>query len=167
MTMQVASMTEIDMPSSIITIVDTVPWHLRELAANIQPEDERELLAIGLTPPKALWRSYKSSIYCKTALLDGRVAAVWGAAGTFLSDSGCPWLLTSREIRNISSLRIARDYQREVHKMLDIFQKLENYCDARYTAAIRLLDIVGFNIEDPSPLGENRQLFRKFKMVRG
>lgn len=149
---------------NIVSIVDTLPHHLRELAANIRHEDEREILAFGLSPNKALWRSYKASIYTKTALIDGKVAGVWGVAGTFMGDVGEPWFITTHEIKKISPLRIARDYMREVQKMLEMFDKFENFVDARYDSAIRLLDIAGFTLYDASPLEENGYLFRKFEM---
>ncbi len=160
---------ESDMPipsePPLITIMPTLPWHLRELAANLRVEDENEIVAFGFTPSQALWRSYKASLFRKTALIDGKVAAAWGICGKFMGETGAPWLLTTSEVKKVSPLKFTRIYQQEVKEMLKLFPKLENYTIASYTAAIRLLDIVGFKLDEPEPMGGNNALYRKFSKV--
>ena len=41
-----------------------------------------------------------------------------------------------------------------------------NIVDANYTAAIRLLDIVGFELGEPEPMGIHGKPFRRFEMER-
>lgn len=148
-----------------VHIVDTTPEHVREIAKSLRPEDRQEIEAFGFPTNKALWRSYKSSILRKTALIDGKVAAIWGVGGTPLGNGeGCPWLMTSPLVEKVSPLRFARVYQEEVLKMLEIFPHLVNYVDSQYTKAIRLLDIIGFRIGEPEPVGPKGGLFRKFEI---
>lgn len=146
-----------------ITIVPTVPAHLRELATNLRPEDYSEIIALG-SPERTLWKSYKGSILRKTALIDGKVAACWGVGGAILGSVGQPWLLTSPEVKKVSPLKFVRIYQIEVLDMLRVFPKLANYCASEYTSAIRLLDIVGFKLGEPEMI--QGTLMRKFEKER-
>ena len=149
-----------------VKIIASTPTHVRELAANLRPRDLQEVAMYGFPTNKALWRSYKSSIMRMTALIGGRVAAMWGVCGIPMDEVGQPWLMTTGVSEEISPLRFARIYQNEVIKMLGLFPHLENYCDAGYDKALRLLDIVGFDIHPPEPRGSLNGLFCKFEMVR-
>lgn len=150
-----------------VHIVETHPVHLQELTLSLRPADRAEAEAYGFPTNKVLWRSYKNSIMRKTAIIDGRVAAVWGVSGVPLGDVGEPFLATSDVVDKISPLRFCRIYQEEVLKMLQIFPHLVNYVDSQYTKAVRLLDIVGFRIDEPLPFGPHGALFCKFSMERG
>lgn len=149
-----------------IDIIPTVPAHLREMANALRPEDEQEILSFGLTKEKALWQSYKYSILRKTALIDGKIAAIWGVSGTLLSNNGRPWLMTTPEVKRISPLRFTRIYQKEALAMLEIFPQLCNIVETSYTEAIRLLEISGFTVEPPQALGPNEESFRVFWRVK-
>lgn len=159
----VSQMNEVP-PSPEIVIVDTKPEHVRELRETIREADRREIESYGFTCAKGLWRSYKNSLVNKTALIEGEVAAVWGCGGTFIGETGQPWLLTSHAIKKISPLKFARAYKREVNEMINMFPKLENYCAAEYHEALRLLDIAGFTIGEPEQMGKG--MFRKFTLER-
>lgn len=147
-----------------VLIVRTESKHIRELAKTMRKADQKELLSFGLSIEKVLWRSWKGSVNCWTAMIDGKVAAIWGACGAYLGTTAAPWLLTSDEVYKISPLRFARIYQKEVETMLKMFPRLENYVDASYTGAVRLLRIIGFTLGEPEAKGVNGELFRKFEM---
>lgn len=144
----------------LVEIVPTVGPHIAALKENIRPEDAREVLRLGVSVKHALWWSYRRSMVRKTATIDGVIAAAWGVHGTFMGKTGIPWLITTTEVRKISPLRFARIYQEEVLDMLKLFPRLENYVDSEYTAAIRLLEIIGFHIGNPEPIGNG--MFCKF-----
>lgn len=145
-----------------ISIVDALPHHVSALKANLRDEDANEILGLGVSIQHSLWYGYKYSVYRKTALIDGVPVAMFGCIGALLGTRAEIWLLTSPDIYKVSSLRFSRTYQAEVHKMLKIFHYLENKVDARYDAAIRLLDITGFNIDDPEPVGVDGAMYRHF-----
>lgn len=144
----------------MVTIVDAIGPHTISLKDNLRTQDADEILRFGITVQHALWQSYKTSVIRKTALIDGRVAAMWGVAGVFMGRVGVPWLLTSPEVKKVSPLRFCRIYQIEVMNMLKLFPRLENYVAMEYTAAIRLLEIIGFTVESPQKLGNG--MFCKF-----
>lgn len=146
-----------------ITIVQTTPEHLRALVPVLRESDRKEIVSFGISPEKALWRSYKGSVIKKTAFIDGKIAAVWGVHGSFMGTKGAPWLLTSEEVYKISPLKFARIYQKEVAEMQSLFPVLENYADASYNGAIRLLGIIGFDLGEPETMGVHKALYRKFR----
>lgn len=147
-----------------IQLVSTTPAHIRALGETIRRDDKREIESYGFTCAKGIWRSYKQSLMNRCALVDGKVAAVWGVAGTFLGDTGQPFLLTSYESEKISPLRFAKIYQFQVYEMLKLFPSLVNFVLADYSKAVRLLQIVGFTLGEPEMLGQG--LYRKFSMKR-
>jgi hypothetical protein len=163
----VLAVNNIDLPTTSpeLIIVPTVARHIRELSRTIRELDRKEIESFGVSVDNGLWQSFRKGLMNQTAVIDGEVAAVWGCGGDYLGDQGSPWLLTSPAIHKISALRFARYYQREVHKMLDIFPYLFNYVDATYDEAVRLLMIVGFTLGEPEKIGLG--MFRKFTLERG
>lgn len=145
-------------------ILPSTTTHVRELVDKLRPADRHEVERYGFPPNKAIWRSFKGSFMRRTAFIDGEIAAMWGVGGTLMGEIGQPWLLTGGAVEKISSLRFARIYQQEVLRMLKVFPVLVNYVDTDYTKAIRLLDIVGFEIGEPEPIGPNKAIYRKFEM---
>lgn len=150
-----------------VTVFPSTPAHVRELGEKLRDKDRQEIEIYGFPTNKALWRSFKGSFMRYTAFVDGEIAAMWGVGGAPMGGTGQPWLMTTDAVYKISPLRFARMYQREVLRMINIFPVLMNYVDAEYAAAVRLLDIVGFTLGEPEPLGTHGAMFRKFEMRRG
>lgn len=145
----------------VVAIVPATAGHIRELQKTIRDADRREIEIYGFSCAKGLWRSYKVGLGNRTALIDGKVGAIWGCGGSYLGSTGQPWLLTSPEVEKVSPLYFARVYQKEVFKMLTLFPVLVNYVAADYEKAIRLLQIIGFQLGEPERLGSGG-LYRKF-----
>lgn len=146
----------------MIEIVESTLTHVRELRKSLREGDKQEVLAIGSNPDKAVYYSYKNSVYRRTALVNGKVAAMWGVGGTPLGNLGRPYLLTSTVSEEVSPLAFARVYISEVRKMQRLFPILENFVDAYYHGAIRMLRISGFTVDKPKIFGPGEALFRRF-----
>lgn len=144
-------------------IVDTERAHAALLARALRDDDRAEIAAGGITDRKAVWRSYKQSVLCKTAFVDGEIAAMWGLGGTLMSRRGEPWLLTTHAVEKVP-LDFAREARKAVREMLTIRPILSNYVLASYERAVRLLQIIGFSLGEPFPLGPKGLAFRKFEM---
>lgn len=145
-----------------ITIIPTTRDHIYELIETIRDDDRKEIEAMGITCAKGLWVSYKASFRTRTALIDGKVAAVWGVGGDLLSDTARPWLLTSYEVLKISPIAFARIYRSEVRGLLSLYSHLVNWVWADHASAIRMLEICGFKIGEIEKIGLGN--FRKFEM---
>lgn len=125
--------------------------------------DKLEGDSLGKAAHKLLYYSYKTAVYRRTGFVDGEVAAMWGVSGTPFGIVGMPYLITSSRVEKLSSFQFARIYKQEVEVMADYFPILENYVDASYEGAIRMLKIAGFNIQDKVVF--NGRDFYRFDMV--
>jgi len=135
---------------------------VEKLSADMRVKDRLEAEAIGMDAKKALYLTFKYGILRKSAFLDGKIVAMWGICGTPLSLVGRPYLITSNEVSQMSPLKFARIYGKEVKAMSNLFPVLENYVDAKYDEAVRLLKIVGFEL---TPQKINGNDFYRYRMV--
>ena len=149
----------------IHSVVPCTPEHLFALAANLRAGDAAEIEAGGITPSRALWRSYRTSVIARAGLIDGEVAACWGCGGSPLGRAGQPWLLTGPacERARVTFVRVARF---ETARMLHLFPELRGMVDARYDRAIRLLEGLGFSIGAARPWGPRGAMFREYVLMR-
>lgn len=139
------------MDSFVVT--ETTPDHVDALADRLRKGDACELALFGLSSRKALWRSYKSSLICRTGLIDGEVGGIWGVCGTVLGDVGRAWLLTSG-LCDLYPLGFAKLYRMEVRDMLLGFAALEVVADASYTKATKMLELAGFKLRETNTVGD-------------
>lgn len=146
-------------------IIDTVPGHIHALSESLRAGDRHEITCAGLSPRKALWRSYKGSIIRRTAIIDGEVGACWGIGGGFMGPTGQPWLMTSAAVEKVP-ISFAREARKEVRAMLDLFPKLEGYVTASYGQACGFLRFLGFTLSNPVEVGPDRELFYTYRMER-
>lgn len=149
-----------------IEIRDSVIKDVRELSKDFREKDRQEAINCGLVPHKALYQCYKQAVYKKTALIDNKVAAMWGVAGTLFGMTGQPYLVTGNSVYEISPIKFAKIYRNEVEIMKTLFPILENYVDASYEGAVRMLEIAGFKLDNPLELGPNKSLFYRFSLGR-
>lgn len=150
------------MPS--VEIIPSEASHVAKLVISMRDGDAREVTVLGLDPRKMLWNSYRRGLMRKTAFIDGKIAAMWGVAGAPLGEVAQPYLATANTVNLISPIAFARIYRREVAGMKKVFPVLENYVDATYYGAVRMLELAGFRIGDVVPMGPNNALFRKFEL---
>jgi len=149
--------------------LDVVPAtiaHAYALARCLREDDRMEVEAAGDSARTALRRCFRSSVMAKTAFVDGEIACMWGLAGTLLSDVGHPFLLTAPPVER-APLALIRIGKAEIRKMLWHRAHLYDYVAARYTRAIGLLKLFGFQVGEPVPLGPKLLPFCKFEMMRG
>lgn len=135
---------------------------VEELIKTIRPKDKLEAEALGMSAKTALYLTFKYGLIRRTALLDGKVIAMFGVTGTPLSLIGRPYFVSGEGIEKLSPIKIARIYKEQIEVMNSLFPVLENYVDANYPEAIKLLKIAGFEL---SPEKINGNDFYKFKKV--
>ncbi len=133
------------MTSPEIIIIDTIPEHLREMAGKMHSNIAETALKLGMPAHKALWRSYKQSLICKTAFIDGEIAAIFGIGGNIMCEIGLPWLVLSPASDN-HPFRIAFRYRKELENMQKMFPVLQDYVDETNEKAIRMLELMGFKV---------------------
>lgn len=79
-------------PGAVYEIVPASVLHVRPLSASLRPAACMTLQAFGLDTRAALRRAFAGSAYCRTALIDGVPAAMWGLSGSLLTDTATVWL---------------------------------------------------------------------------
>ena len=128
-----------------ITIQDTCPFHLREMAIAMQEDSAETAYKMGMTPLKALWYSYRKSIICRSVFIEGKIAAIFGLSGSVFSDTGEPWLILAPTVEDYP-FKTAFIYKKELQKMNAIFPLLQEWVPEDNEKSIRLLTLMGFKV---------------------
>ncbi len=137
-----------------IEIRNTYPYDLRAMAEAMTADSKDVANNFGYTPLKALWTSYRNSLYCKTGYIEGKIAAIWGISGSMLAETGRPWLIISPDVKK-SPLRVAFVYRKELNNMLKLFPILEEFVPADNEPSIRMLELMGFKVsKNKLPVGD-------------
>lgn len=133
------------------------------LAANLRDADRAEVAGLGIDPRFGLRASFRDGMLRKTYIVDGEIAAMSGLCGSLLGDIGQPYLMTTPAVERVpvTFLKLAKQGLAEMlqHKM-----RLEGYVAANYAGACRLLEVLGFMLGKPEPIGPNKAGFRKFTL---
>jgi hypothetical protein len=138
--------------------------HCALLAANLRQDDADEVRAFGESRIRAVNRAFRNGLMCRTAFVDGEMAAMWGIGSNVLSNVGHPWLLTTPVCGRVSPLTYVRIGKTQLAAMLALRPVLYDYVAAKYTRAIGFLKLLGFTVGEPVPLGRHQQLFCKFEI---
>lgn len=132
----------------VLTVVDTLPEHVRFLGQNLRDRDIAMAGIAQLEPHVALWRLYKRSIMCKTVFVGDEAVAIWGVMGTFLGRVGKPWLVCSPYVEDYPR-KLAFRYRSELRNMLKRFLVLEDWVKVDDDKTLRLMEILGFKLDKP------------------
>ncbi len=152
------------MSRSVVEVRPVAPDDVVELAANLRAQDRAELDAAGHPDHEHTIRlSVEMSDWSRTALVDGRVACIFGVSplGGLLDPRGVPWMLgTDLVPQNRRALaRLAPQY---IRAMLQTYPHLLNTVHARNTLAVRWLQRAGFTLAPAHDVrGEPFHLFEK------
>lgn len=153
-----------------LNIQAATPFHIYQLAKSMRPEDVAECDAsMGLDPLNSLIASVSGSDYAKALVIDGEVAVIWGVApspaplgGPVL---GLAWALTGA-IVNRRPKEFLRACRPAIREMLKHYDALTNVVDARYEAALRWAEWLGFDVQPPRPFGPQGLPFRQIFLRR-
>ena len=117
------------------------------------------MLALGFEPVHGLLQSLAGAKEAWTCRADGEIICMAGITPlNLIGSTGVPWLLGSDLVRRHRRAFLTES-RRLVAHWLTLFDVLCNVVDARYAAAIRWLDWLGFEIGPPFVLSHG--LFRR------
>lgn len=108
----------------------------------------------GFNPRAALRRAFRSSSHCRTALVDGRPAAMWGVIGTLLGDSAYVWLVLSKQIRRMP-VAIVREAKAELARVMENRSEVKATVLPDDVEAVRFAGFLGFRPEGRLPIGDS------------
>lgn len=135
------------------------------LAANLRAGDREEVDAWGVSARDGIRRNFRHAVLRRTYLVDGEIAGMSGLCGTMLGDIGMPYLMTAPCAEKMP-LAFVKHASAAVAQMLRHRRRLEGYVAANYTKACRLLEMLGFELSEPRPVGPRGASFRTFVMTR-
>jgi len=148
-------------------VIDATWEHIEFMKPIMRYVDERECIASsGKSAGEALQDAYKISLWTKVILNEANEPCCAFGVVPWTKDKGVPWLLATECFDEITGV-LKRISHLAVKQMLLNFSYLENYVDARSEIAIRFLEWLGFNIEEPIPFGKEDLPFHRFWLKRG
>lgn len=142
------------------------PWHVDAIADDARAADVAELWASSRTHPRdAMKRGLASSVSTFTGFFDGVPVCMFGASPfSILGGYGIAWMLGSSAL---DRLCVQKSLLRHSGPAVDYLQSqfptlLYNFVDQRNASAIRWLDWLGFEFDDPIPYGVDGLPFLPF-----
>jgi hypothetical protein len=148
-----------------VTVRASVLADVYALAANLREGDRDEVESLGMDVRVGIRNSFRHAVLRKTYLVDGEVAAMSGLCGSMLGDIGEPYLMTGPAAERVP-LAFVKHAKASVAEMIHLKRRLEGHVAANYTKACRLLEVLGFALGEPLPVGPKAALFRKYTMTR-
>lgn len=146
-----------------VVAVPSVINDVYRLVAKLRDADRAEVVAMGCDPSRILRSNFRGAFLRTTAFVDGEIAAMWGLYGSALSDVGYPYLLTANAVERVP-IAVVKEGIKAVDQMLSVRRRLEGRVAASYDKACRLLECLGFELDDAKPFGPQDVLFRRFSI---
>lgn len=132
----------------------------------VRDADRAELWAAAMQEPESVMRrGIKLSDYALTGFADDKPVCMYGVVTTsFIGNSGTPWMVATKYLDDYA-LPFLRRCRGPVMVMLQEYDILQNYVDARNVRAIEWLKWLGFKVTpEPKPYGLLGLPFHKFEM---
>ncbi len=139
-------------------IVKALAEHIDVIAPNVREADREEMLAYnGMTPRQALELSlYNSQGEAWTGMANDVPVCIFGVA-----KPNYIWLVGTEDIHKYDKLFLSKS-RKILKELLEKHPILENYVQAKNTRSVQWLAWLGFNMEQPEPMGVNNELFCHF-----
>jgi hypothetical protein len=145
-------------------IIPAAPEHIPHIAANVRPDDRRELELLGWAPDQALRLSLRSALVAWTGTVDDAPICMFGVSPGELGE-GRPWMIGAADLDRFAVIFLRR-CRGQVERMLELRPVLANYISVENIRAIQWLTWLGFSMEVPVPWGRSRQPFYRFELRR-
>jgi hypothetical protein len=157
----------IDGPQHVF--VPVFPEGVEYIAQNLRKADEEEIFAT------CGHRRYADALRVSLAASEdavigitvfGEPAAILGVTTTSVIESiGCPWMVATPKAERYrrAFIECGRAY---TAAMLERYERLENYIDARHVRNIAWLRHLGYHVGDAVPHGVFGAPFRPFSLTR-
>lgn len=141
-------------------IVTASPRHLRRLSSDLRMASCMALDRFGVDHRRGLHHAFVQSFYCRTALMDGRPVAMWGAVGSILDDGVFVWMAMSNRLTAMPPLvlRVARS---ELRAIMDRYGQISTTVLPDDEASLQFAVALGFHDRDEDEdLGRRKSLAR-------
>jgi len=137
---------------SRLEIIDARPYHCGQIARMMRVEHHAALLRMNVPIHKEFRRMFDGSYYRKAALVDGKLAAVWGVESTPINSDGIVWLALAQHAVKHTSM-ILRQAKRELEALAQTKRHLTTTLIPGDETAMRFAVALGFRAADDSAEG--------------
>jgi len=118
------------------------------IGENMTEEAKREIRKSGFPiPADAIRFSAATSDVCNVLELDGTPIMIYGVCGSILGTSKI-WAIGTDGCKKCPMFMV-RIGRKVVRAFRSIYGALENWCDEDYTASIKWLRMIGFEVDPP------------------
>jgi len=150
-----------------VVVRDSIVSDIKPIAEDMRKSDVEEILAShNRKPIESLAAGYAESTMCFTVERKGVPCAMFGIVPkTLLGERANIWLLASNDFCKCH-LKIVRHSKLFIRYMLEHYQCLENYIDARNKTSINWLRHCGAQIDPARPFGKQASPFHHFQFRR-
>ena len=121
--------------------------HVRPMCRQMRAAAVIATQAFDVDPRAALHRAFVASNYCRTALIDGKVAAMWGIVAPVLSDRATVWLVLAESTGRFP-LAIVREAHNELQKAMESYSYIAMTVVPDDEASVRFARFLGFQATD-------------------
>lgn len=139
----------------MIFLVPASIEHACVLVPEMRIHDKFEFENAGVDPTEAVMESVRQSAAAWSALVDGKVACMWGVKEESLVTGGRLWLITTPIVEK-HPYRFLVESKRIVDDLIVTYQFLYNYVDAQYETSVRWMQWLGFEVASLSDVGKMR-----------
>lgn len=134
-------------------VVKSSVRHVKPIVARMRTGSCIAMQRFGFDPRRAVRHAFMGSFYSRTALVNGRPVAMWGAYGALLSDFAEPWLALTMDVMSMP-IAIVREARKELAVMMRDRPQLITAMIPDDDAAIRFALYLGFSDKDGGPRKE-------------
>jgi hypothetical protein len=141
-----------------LEIVKAKAEHIKYISEHVREADKVEMADYNnMTPLESLKASLRNSKgEAWTGLVDDIPVTMFGVA-----KPNYIWLVGTTDIHKYDKLFLIKS-RKILKELMEKHSILENYVQAKNTRSVQWLAWLGFNMEQPEPMGVNNELFCHF-----
>lgn len=144
-------------------VVTASPRHLRRLSADLRAASCMALDRFGVDHRRGLHHAFVQSFYCRTALMDDRPVAMWGAVGSLLDEGVFVWLAISNRLVTMPPL-VLRAARSELRAIMERYGQLSTTILPDDEPSLQFAVALGFHDRDEDEdLGRRKTLAASIK----
>jgi hypothetical protein len=134
-----------------IQIVDAKQWHCGQMVRHMRRAHMEAFVRVGLNSHRELRNAVAMSGFCRSLLLDGQLASMWGCGGSLLSPIGMVWVVFTEKAIQAHPVLLLKLTKAQLDEMMLTKDELVTIALEGDEAAIRFMAFLGFHVSHELP----------------
>ena len=143
-------------------VIEAKPWHVGQMARTLKQEQREAISKFGVNLHKEMTRIYDASYYRKVWVIDGKIVAIGGVAGSIMSCVGFMWLAASTFALQYP-VEMVKETKRQLANALSIHSELSATTIRGDQISKRFLHFFGFAECDSNEMWDTYELKKEVK----